>query len=323
MLKPERGLRRTADALIAYLRREFSSSGIEYATELTQMQGGQEAYTYRFRLRNASEALSKSLVLRLYPSFQNSRRVLLESTVQNLLFDVQYPAPRVYATCADKAILGGAFFLMEYLPGETMLSAPPENVAKLLAASHAALHNIDPTSLNIPVTLASYENRVEGRLDGLFQCQTKYPWLRESLQWLAENRPEEPERLSVCHGDFHPSNILVDNDNVTGVLDWPGFLIADPVLDVAFTIVCLTIPFRRIFPQIEWNYLARGYLENYQIRRAFDLRDLAYYRVLRCVTALVDAADGQVVWRDPFIVKDLTEYIHSQTGISVASPHYA
>ena len=72
--------------------------------------------------------------------------------------------------------------------------------------------------------------------------------VKRRIDWLLENRPPEPERLAVCHGDFHPLNILVQDGIVTGVLDWPGFIIADPALDIANTIVLSTIPFKHIAP---------------------------------------------------------------------------
>ncbi len=56
------------------------------------------------------------------------------------------------------------------------------------------------------------------------------------------------QNASICHGDFHPLNILVKEGQVTAVLDWPGFSIADPVLDVAYTVVLLTIPAKHLFP---------------------------------------------------------------------------
>src|SRR5207247_1027477 len=41
------------------------------------------------------------------------------------------------------------------------------------------------------------------------------------------------------HGDFHPQNVLMSGRIVTGVLDWPNAMIADPAYDVAATRIIL------------------------------------------------------------------------------------
>ena len=224
-------------------------------------------------------------------------------------------------TCTDKSILGGAFFIMEYLPGDNIISAPPETIPDLLGETHAALHRIDPALVSTAQGFATYENSFVGRLDWLNRSANEYPWLRENVDWLIENCPSKSERLAICHGDFHPFNILFEHGKVTGVLDWPGFIIADPVLDVAFTLVYLTIPFRHLYPQIQWDYLTQGYLDVYRAQRSLDLTYLDYYRVLRCTTAFVDGADGQELWKHPVIEDSLVEYIHCATEIRVIPPN--
>ena len=59
------------------------------------------------------------------------------------------------------------------------------------------------------------------------------------MSWLRERRPPEPGRRAICHGDFHPQNILSEGGAVTGVLDWPNALVADPTYDVASTRIIL------------------------------------------------------------------------------------
>jgi len=191
----------------------------------------------------------------------------------------------------------------------------------MLSATQLALHRIYPSIVNTAQVFASRENIVDSldrRLDWLHRCAAVHPWLCDSVQWLIGNRPPRSEQLAICHGDFHPLNILIEGGKVTGVLDWPGCIIADPVLDVAFTMVYLTIPFPHLLPEIEWDYLARGYLDAYHDQRPLDLKYLDYYKVLRSITAFVDGADGQRLWQHPVITSNLAEYICTTTGIRVA-----
>jgi aminoglycoside phosphotransferase (APT) family kinase protein len=218
------------------------------------------------------------------------------------------------------SILGGAFFIMAFLPGELMMTAPFETIPGMMGKAHAALHSIDPKSVIQSLREHGFDTRryrLDGRLDSLNERAEKYYWLHEGIAWLMETRPPEPERLAICHGDFHPMNILVRDGQVTGILDWPGFIIADPVLDVANTIVLTTISAKHLLSLSEWKVAVEMYLDAYRAQRYLDPRYLEYYRTRRCIHALIDGADGQKVWQHPLIVQDLTEYVHNTTGIRI------
>jgi aminoglycoside phosphotransferase (APT) family kinase protein len=144
------------------------------------------------------------------------------------------------------------------------------------------------------------------------------------VDWLQVNRPPEPARLAICHGDFHPLNILVQDGKVTGVVDWPNFCIADPAWDVACTIWILTIPARyafasqgQVYAESKWEQLLQIYLDTYRSRLPLDTTHIHYYRVLRSAQALWDGFKGQEIFQDPDIVAEIAEYVTSITGISI------
>jgi aminoglycoside phosphotransferase (APT) family kinase protein len=143
---------------------------------------------------------------------------------------------------------------------------------------------------------------------------------------LLEHRPPEPECLSVCHGDFHPFNMMYDQGQVTGVLDWPGFAVTDPAYDVGNTIVLITIVSKHLaasmgdFSSVDWDLMADLYLVAYRAHRSLDGTNLDYYRVRRCVMGLLQGVEGQKVWQHPLIVRDLLATIHDVTGIQISMP---
>jgi aminoglycoside phosphotransferase (APT) family kinase protein len=270
------------------------------------------------------------LVLRLYPAIYGSGNAVWESTIQNVLAAAGYPVARSYLLCTDLQVLGGAFFIMDFLPGELLVSSTMDTVPGLIGRSHAALHRIDPQPLIEAIQAGGVEQHLlflDHRFEMLGAAATKFPWLRKAVDWLLERRPPEPAQRAVCHGDFHPLNILVQDGRVSGVLDWPGFLVADPVLDVANTIMLSTIPFKHLAPtlgldpaSLNMQIFVEGYLQAYQAGKPLDRTHLDYYQVRRCVNALLEGAQGQSVWRHPPIVADLLAYIHSVTGISIKAP---
>jgi aminoglycoside phosphotransferase (APT) family kinase protein len=320
---------RISDKLIAYLRDELKNADIDYFSSLKRLQGGYETLSYRFKIIGVRDELSDYLVLRLYPSFYGAHNALWESAVQNVLAGQGYPVAKAHLVCTDMSILGGAFYIMDYIPGQPLGFAQPETVPGLLGKTHAELHNIDPAPLIRTLNeqgIDAYGYSLDSRYDWLNKNAEELVWVREAVRWLIDQRPSDPLRLAVCHGDFHAFNILVKDGVVTGVLDWPGFTIADPVYDVANTIVLTTIPARHLtasmdgFSSIDWDTAAALYLAAYRSHNPLDSTHLEYYKARRCVMALIQGFEGQKVWQHPMIVDDLVGTISDITGIQVIVP---
>jgi aminoglycoside phosphotransferase (APT) family kinase protein len=322
-------LKNLSDKFIAYLRTELGNPAIEFASPLERLRGGYETATYRFKLKHAPDELSKQLVLRLYPQFYGTRNAIWERAIQNVLKEKGFPVAQAYMVCSDLSILGGAFFIMDYLQGQILAAAPLESVPDLLGKTHAELHKIDPSALieeleNLGIPEDDY--KLSSRLAWLDTRAEKMPWVRQAVNWLLENCPSEPKRLAVCHGDFHPFNILYADGRVTGVLDWPGFAIADPVFDIANSIVIITISAKHLassmgnFSTVDWDLMANQYLAAYRAHGALDQTNLSYYQARRCVLALIQGVDGQKVWQHPLIVRDMITYVHEVTGIQITMP---
>lgn len=318
-----------SERLLDYLRAELKNPKLSYAADLKQLQGGYETRIFQFRLEGVRAEYAHPLVLRLYPQFYGTQNATWESTVQNVLAGVDYPAAKTHFVCVDLSILGGAFFIMDHIPGQLLMFTSPEIVPKILGRVHAELHALNPQPLIDSLKkqgIDQYGYSLDARLDWLGSRTEQHPWLQEGFRWLIENRPSEPERLSVCHGDFHPLNILVKDGKVSGVLDWGGFSITDPIFDIANTIVLMTIPAKNLFsswdgmPPIDWDLAAELYLSEYQTHRTVDKSNLDYYIVRRCLFALIQGVEGQKVWQHPLIIQDLVDYVKKITGIRVTLP---
>src|SRR5207245_4295590 len=129
-----------------------------------------------------------------------------------------------------------------------------------------------------------------GRLSGL----------APGFEWLVRHRPPRPEPRAIFHGDFHPYNILMAAGRVTGVLDWPHAIVADPAFDVATTLVILKlVPMEvsGLAAPLRWlanaacPLLVGGYLRRYRRRRPLDRGKLAYYEAAACMKGLVRAGE--------------------------------
>ncbi|WP_127128902.1 phosphotransferase family protein [Georgenia sp. SYP-B2076] len=204
----------------------------------------------------------RRLVLRHPPlrGRQHSNRAIArEMRVLRALSDTDLPTPRFFAGTDDLEVLGAAFYLMEEVDGfnpvvelpEVYRSDPtfPSRAGLSMATTLAQLGALDPDALGIGD---------EGRPEGFLQRQVdkqlalwksfhddpRYDrsWLGDvegAARWLTANRPAETSP-GITHGDYHFNNVLLGKQapEVTAILDWEMVTIGDPLLDLAWLLLC-------------------------------------------------------------------------------------
>lgn len=321
---------RISGRLISYIRGKLDEPDIAYDAPCNRMEGGFETAIYELQLNRFRGEPHKRLVLRLFPEFRPVENAVKEYVVQNVLANEGFPVAGTYLLCTDKSVLGGAFFLMDFLPGESLMSGPIETVPEVLGRTHVSAHSINPSPLIEALKTQSLwdtVNEINYRPLQLQRLADQLPWAAGVTEWLVENQPLDPDNPAICHGDFHPHNILTYDGKVTGVIDWPDFCIGDAALDVANTHWILSLLYKRQaakldpgLASIDWDLFAHRYLETY--RRKFPIADskLDYFRVLRCMKALGAGFRGQELFRDPLIVKEIVRCIREITGMLLAPP---
>jgi Ser/Thr protein kinase RdoA (MazF antagonist) len=82
----------------------------------------------------------------------------------------------------------------------------------------------------VPTNLEFMRRRIDRKV------RSGPPDLRDSLErYFAERETafEGCETAALCHNDAHDANVLVENGQITGLLDWENAVAADPILDLA------------------------------------------------------------------------------------------
>lgn len=307
-----------ARPLLEHLRAELHEPGLGYAEPLTPITGGYDTRIFAFRLSGAAEPFSIPLILRVLGNQYPPARALSERATQNAVAGLGYPAPRVLLASADPAILGGAFLVMERLAGRPLLDARRLGVASVLVEMQLRLHALDaevllealdregqassaaggpPISREV-VTFEGHLARLERRI-----ARGSLRGLEQAMAWLLDHRPTGMRRHVICHGDFHPQNILMADGRVTGVIDWPNAIVADPAFDVASTRVILGLvpvgllgvpPPLRGLVEIARRILVVRYVRGYQRRQPLDAARLAYHEALACMRGLVRTVEARL-----------------------------
>src|SRR5213076_1055098 len=105
------------DALAAYLRERLAGFAGPLAVE--QFKGGQSNPTYKLVTPNVSYVMraKPGPAAKLLPSAHAIDR---EFTVMRALHDTNVPVPRMLLLCEDEAVIGRAFYVMEFMQGRVL-----------------------------------------------------------------------------------------------------------------------------------------------------------------------------------------------------------
>jgi aminoglycoside phosphotransferase (APT) family kinase protein len=320
-----------AERLRDHLARAFACPDAKYIAEPTRIQGGFDTTIFGFTLDSVPPVLAGPLILRLSNADADPARVKLETVIQNTLHDMGFHAPRVMVTETDPVVLGGPFMVMTRLSGQTLahgieaaFGAGTSLVAKvqllfkvpaILAAiteqwvdMQIRLHQLPAEPLlramntaGIDADTITFEGQM-ARLNAIVE-RSNLAGLKPGLAWLENHRPPQALAAAICHGDFHPLNILADKDGPTGVIDWANAVIAEPAMDVGSAVtnisaVPLPLPWPlRLAARQAIGAALRRYERSYRERRPLDDRAVLYYQVFRAMAQLVGVGRARAMGR--------------------------
>ena len=212
--------------------------------EVLQFPGGHSNLTYLVRRGGAEYVLRR-------PPFGSKVKTAhdmgREHTILSALAPVWDKAPRPVGFCADEAVLGAKFYLMERRTGVilrkevpagvTLDEAAARRVCDLLVDGLVELHGIDYQAIGLGDLgkPAGYVRRqVEGWTERYHGSKTDdLPVVLEVADWLKAHLPADGAP-ALIHNDWKFDNVIFDRDltRVVGVLDWEMATIGDPLMDV-------------------------------------------------------------------------------------------
>jgi len=250
-----------------------------------------------------------------------------------------FPAPRVLLHDTELAPLGLPFLVMERLPGETMWSAAakasvpailamPRRLAELQARLHrlggerlrdsARAFGVDPAAMSVQADVQRLRQRIarEG-LAGLLR----------GADWLVGHLPLPAQAEVICHGDFHPLNLMTEGHRLSGVIDWANAGVGEPAWDIAgLRIIALYadpgVPaWARGAATVARRLMVRRYMNVYRAAAPLETRNLPYYEAIRILSALTFAGERRPQpgnpWNAPHTVKRLSREFARITGVRV------
>lgn len=170
-------------------------------------------------------AWGEGRILKLFRGGAARERAHREFAVTRTVHAAGLPAPAAYEVIEVEGRWGIVF---ERIEGASMLESTQArpwtvfSVIRQFAELHARIHGHEA-----PAGLPSLRERIAARIDASDSPETDKQAARARLA-------ELPDGTALCHGDFHPENVLLTRQGPV-VIDWSSGSRGDPIGDVAWT----------------------------------------------------------------------------------------
>jgi aminoglycoside phosphotransferase (APT) family kinase protein len=221
-----------------------------FAETPVKLLGGNETTIYSFSFDvPADHPFTGPLIVRIFnKAGTHPQQYLWEAVAHNVLADQGFPVPRILTSSAEAGV-GDPWLIMERVPG-TMLGGDalemPWGISRFpsvffalprqLADLHTKLHAIDPRLMKTELSALPVDSELftpSGRLQRVCALIPEgWSSAQRAAEILQVRLPETTQEV-ICHGDFHPLNVMVQGGDVAGVLDWGRICFADPEYDLA------------------------------------------------------------------------------------------
>ena len=183
-----------------------------------------------------TDHLGRRCVLKWEPGADNLSRMQEARAVTDLLRSIGYPAP---PSLFMGYALEGLYSIQSALPGSPLRSLTTTLLPRLFELNWLQVGRALPGQRDWHQEVI---NTVLSGGDGyclhasLQQYSRGTAHLLHELQALVVAYQAEPHRTGdIVHGDFQHTNMLIHDEQISGVIDWDGSSAGDCIFDVATT----------------------------------------------------------------------------------------
>ena len=233
-------------------------AGFAGPLSVEQFKGGQSNPTYKLVTPTRTYAMRSKPgpAAKLLPSAHAIER---EFRVMRALHGTGFPVPEMLVLCEDEAVIGRAFYLMEFVGGrvlwdQSLPAFDPAGRGEIYDEMNrviAALHSVDPVAAGLGDygKPGNYFERQIGRWTKQYQASITEPIeaMDRLIDWLPAHIPDsarDASRVSVVHGDYRLDNLVFhpDEPRIVAVLDWELSTLGHPLADFSYHCMSWHIP---------------------------------------------------------------------------------
>jgi aminoglycoside phosphotransferase (APT) family kinase protein len=234
--------------------------------------------------RSAVRAFGRGAVIKVPDADTPAEWILAEAEHVEAVRAAGAPAPRLLGI---EEIAGRAATVWERVEGASMWERVIDRpdlggqMGRLLADVQLGLFELVP-----PVTLPAQRDRLTSKI------RRAAATVDGSLSRALELLPSRAEPLRLCHGDMHPSNVLLAADGPM-IVDWFDASRGDPVADIARSLLLLGdgTPTPAHLPGADsatLGVLRQAYLSRLRERLELSDDELALWQAVNAVARLAE-----------------------------------
>ncbi|HLX89510.1 MAG TPA: phosphotransferase family protein, partial [Acidimicrobiales bacterium] len=206
-----------------------------------------------FEIRRGGRRMALRRPPRVVPEGRNET-MLREYRLLAALADTDVPHAGAVAVCDDPDVMGGCFYLMEYVDGWSPMGGggwPAPFDTDVEARRGLAFQLVDGIAKLARVDWRSRGLEGFGRPDGFHERQVdrwmahlaavqfrEIPGIDEAAAWLRDHKPRRYEP-GIMHGDYQFANVMYRHGapaRLAAIVDWEMATVGDPLLDLGWVI---------------------------------------------------------------------------------------
>jgi aminoglycoside phosphotransferase (APT) family kinase protein len=207
-----------------------------------------------FEITRGGESLALRRPPEPVPEGRN-QTMLREYRLLSAIHDTDVPHARVVGGCDDTEVLGGCFYMMEFVDGWSPIQegktwpAPFDTdvpsragLAFELVDGIAKLSKVDWQARGLDgfgKPDGFHERQVDRWLAHLAAIQFRpLPGIDEAAEWLRAHRPRSYEP-GIMHGDYQFANVMYRHGSparLAAIVDWEMATVGDPLLDLGWVV---------------------------------------------------------------------------------------
>ena len=228
--------------------------GFNGPLSIEQFKGGQSNPTFKLITPAQSYVMraKPGPAARLLPSAHAIER---EFKVMHALAEADMPVAKMHALCEDEAVIGRAFFIMEFVDGRVLwnpalpgMTAPERGaIFDEMNRVIANLHRVDYHAIGLADfgKAGNYFERQIGRWGKQYRASEteKIDAMDKLIEWLPQHIPPG-EETSIVHGDYRMDNLIFHpaEPRVLAILDWELSTLGHPLADFAYHCMAWHVP---------------------------------------------------------------------------------